>query len=307
LWFKNFAGNQGLDLSLIKSTISQAGHYRADVTSKLTVLQMNSQYMAYDDDTDHNGEQTTQLDWLENEFAQARADGRKIIILDHVYAGCRYEAAKLWHDKYNNPYFQMLRDNHDLVVMEVGGHDHFADLRFHTSKNVAELKDLSGSTFNFHNLFVSPGMTPYGNSNPGVSKFELNSDFVPQNLRMEFLDLDYTIGKQSVPYSEAKFWTVDYAKDYGVTDLTPDSLANFYDVLSSQDEGITLNYLISKLGLNPEDSQQRQQGIDLLSKKDIITSNKHHVGEFLCLMKHSSWASEYADCADSANSVEFLQ
>lgn len=134
---------------------------------------MNSMYMAFDDKSDHNGEQDVQLKWLEDQFNQARADGRKVIILDHIYAGCRYKAAKLWHDKYNNPYFQLLRDNHDLVVIEVGGHDHFADLRFHSSKGVAELNDPS-SLFNFHNLFVSPGMTPYGDSNPGVSMFEIN-------------------------------------------------------------------------------------------------------------------------------------
>lgn len=47
---------------------------------------------------------------------------------------------------------------------------------------------------------------------------------VPQNLRMEFLDLDATFGMTSVPYSAATWWTVDYAKDYQVTDLTPDYL-----------------------------------------------------------------------------------
>lgn len=156
-----------------------------------------------------------------------------------------------------------MRDNYDLIVLEVGGHDHYADLRFHTSQNVANIKDAKDK-FNFHNLFVSPGMTPYGDSNPGVSKFELDSNLVPQNLRMEFLDLDATFGKTSVPYSEAKFWTVDYAKDYGVTYMTSDSLADFYDKLASQDEGITLNYLISKLGFDYNDSQQRQQGIALL-------------------------------------------
>jgi hypothetical protein len=96
--------------------------------------------------------------------------------------------------------------------MEVGGHDHFADLRFHESTGVADIKDAK-TEFNFHNLFVSPGMTPYGDSNPGVAMFELTSDFVPQNLKMEFLNLDATFGMQSVPYSEAVWWSVDYAKD----------------------------------------------------------------------------------------------
>ena len=190
--------------------------------------------------------------------------------------------------------------------MEVGGHDHYADLRFHTSKGVADIEDASTS-FNFHNLFVAPGMTPYGNSNPGIAMFELTSSFVPQNLRLEFLDLDATFGKQSVAYADAKWWSVNYAKDYGVVELTADSLAEFYGRLASQDEDATLDYLIAKLGFNYNDSQQRQQGIDLLADKDIITTTKYHVGEFLCLMKHSSWDQEYADCANNANSPQHHQ
>ena len=75
---------------------------------------------------------------------------------------------------------------------------------------------------------------------------------------MEFLDLDATFGMTSVPYSAATWWTVDYAKDYQVTDLTPDNLKAFWDRLSKQDESITLNYLISKLGFNYNNKQQRQ-------------------------------------------------
>lgn len=65
LWFKNFDGNQDLNLNQIQSTLNQAGHYRADVNGRLSVLQLNSMYMAYDDQSAHGGEQKIQLDWLE--------------------------------------------------------------------------------------------------------------------------------------------------------------------------------------------------------------------------------------------------
>lgn len=58
---------------------------------------------------------------------------------------------------------------------------------------------------------MAPGATPYGDSNPGVCMFELSSSYEPQNLRFEFLDLDDTFGKSSVSYSDAKWWSVDYA------------------------------------------------------------------------------------------------
>jgi hypothetical protein len=56
LWFKDFAGNQSFDLAEIEKSLLKAGYYRADVTSKLTVLQMNSMYVACDDESTHDGE-----------------------------------------------------------------------------------------------------------------------------------------------------------------------------------------------------------------------------------------------------------
>lgn len=87
--------------------------------------------------------------------------------------------------------------------------------------------------FYFHNLFVAPGATPYGKSNPGVSMFELEgSDMLPKDLRIEFLDLDATFGMDSVPYEDATWWSLNYKDDYGVEYITPDSLHEFYKRLS---------------------------------------------------------------------------
>lgn len=56
LWFESFAGNQSLDLDSIKTTLSAAGNYRADISQELTVLQINSMYMTTDDTTLHGDE-----------------------------------------------------------------------------------------------------------------------------------------------------------------------------------------------------------------------------------------------------------
>jgi len=186
----------------------------------------------------------------------AHNEGRKVIILDHEYAGARWKAKQLWDNDYNNRYFDMLRTYKDSVVIEVGGHDHFADLRYHSSYHVADLED-SSTKFYFHNLFVAPGATTYGNSNAGIAYFELTSDYVPTNLRLEFLDLDSTnavVGTDRPTYEDAVWWSIDYAKQYGVTKLTPDALHDFYTTLKDQDEDKTVDYLVSKLGFNPADS-----------------------------------------------------
>ena len=175
--------------------------------------------------------------------------------MDHVYAGSRFQAEELWHEDYNTQYFSTLRTYHEQVIIEVVGHDHFADLRYHSSNNVCNLPD-TDVKFDFHNLFVAAGVTPYDSSNPGVSKFEITSAGVPTNLHIEFLDLNDTYGKSSVSYSDAKFFSVDWATSYGVTSLDAESLATFRKVLEA-DETYTLNYLVSKLGFNPNDKTQK--------------------------------------------------
>ena len=54
----------------------------------------------------------------------------------------------------------MLRDNHDLVVIEVVGHEHFSDLRYHSSDNVLDMPNTS-SKFNFHNMLITPGISSW--------------------------------------------------------------------------------------------------------------------------------------------------
>ena len=64
LWFNQFAGNAGLDLASIKSTINVAGYYRADVSSNVSVLSLNSMYFDNDDNSVHAGEQGIMQSWL---------------------------------------------------------------------------------------------------------------------------------------------------------------------------------------------------------------------------------------------------
>ena len=73
----------------------------------------------------------------------------------------------------------MLRDYHDVVIIEVVGHDHYSDLRYHSSNNVLDLPD-TDVKFDFHNMLVSPGITPWDEQNPGVAFFEINdSSYIP--------------------------------------------------------------------------------------------------------------------------------
>jgi hypothetical protein len=64
-------------------------------------------------------------------------------------------------------------DKYDVVIIEVAGHDHYADLRYHSSNNVLDLPD-PAVKFDFHNILISPGVTTWDEQNPGVAYFEIN-------------------------------------------------------------------------------------------------------------------------------------
>lgn len=85
-------------------------------------------------------------------------------------------------------YFQILRDHHESVVIEVMGHDHYGDLRYHSSDNVLDLDD-TDVHFDFHNMFIAPGITPNKGNNPGIAMFKVSTEGVPYDLQFEFLDL----------------------------------------------------------------------------------------------------------------------
>jgi hypothetical protein len=56
--------------------------------------------------------------------------------MSHIYAGARFshntkgKANQLWQDQYTDEYFRLMKDYKDQIIIEIGGHDHWEDLRF---------------------------------------------------------------------------------------------------------------------------------------------------------------------------------
>jgi hypothetical protein len=133
------------------------------------------------------------------------------------------------------------------------GHDHYTDLRYHSSHGVVDLPD-TDVKFDFHNLFVAPGVSANKGNNPGVALFEVSADIVPTNLQFEFLDLVPQVGQSSVSYSDLKFLSLKMS-EYGVTSLTPEALSEFRKALEA-DKDMTLEYLTRKMGFDASSSTE---------------------------------------------------
>lgn len=87
LWLNKLPGNANLSKASIMATLTSAGYFRVDVTPTLSVLSFNSMYFDFKDNSVHAGEGQIVGNWFEQELALAKAEGRKVIITDHVYVG----------------------------------------------------------------------------------------------------------------------------------------------------------------------------------------------------------------------------
>ena len=124
------------------------------------------------------------LDWLESNLKSAANTSRKFIISDHVYDGTRYNENQMWHEEFQARYYQTLLDHSSQIIMEVVGHDHIADLRYHSSQKIPGVTDAK-TKYDLHNVFVAPGITPNKKNNPGVAHFEISDAGVEPDYTME--------------------------------------------------------------------------------------------------------------------------
>jgi len=95
-----------------------------------------------------------QFIWIENNLMSA--GNRKFLITSHIYAGGRVkhddkvEAMELWMSKWNNRYFDLVEKYQSNIIMEIGAHDHWADVRVFDRANKGPIRS----------LYVATGVSP---------------------------------------------------------------------------------------------------------------------------------------------------
>lgn len=281
LWFNQQPGNAKLaqDTRLQESFLNGA-YYRVDLTDTLSVLVLNSMFYAVSNDLSYQAnEPTDQIAWMQLQLEQGATMGRKFIITDHLYAGTRYESEEMWHPEWNEQYFKVLRDHADVIVLEIVAHDHYMDLRYHSSDHVLDFPD-TPSKFDFHNVLLTPGMTSNKGQQPGVAYFEIGDDNIPRHLQAQFLNLYSTFDNPMPAYEDLEFRSLNLV-DYGVDAFDASSLATFRNELEL-DQEFALRYIVEKLGFDYDDDTERNTAFSLMSSADLITTTKHKTGEYIC-------------------------
>ena len=154
-----------------------------DVNDKISVISINTLY--YDsmrDKSDSTGSGVQQMFWLEDQLKRSEP-GRKFVIIQHVYGGARANNHPMWFTYPNNIYFDLLNKYKDKIIIEVGGHDHFSNMRYHTDRDVLDMTVPAPADADlFHNLIINPSVSPWHGNNPGISVFEIDDiTLEPQN------------------------------------------------------------------------------------------------------------------------------
>ena len=236
------------------------------------------------------------------------SSSRRYIITNHIYPGAKFDekSKDLLHSKYNDQIFSLLYQYRDRIVIEVSAHDHFADIRYHSDSASSDKQF-------YHNLLVSPGISPLKNQNPGVAIFEIDAHtFTPQNLKMIFLDLPQTYQISDLTTSNLPFRSMLFS-DYGLYSLTPKALSDFKSKLDANDQ-LTYNYLVAKLGYDPNKNSEYAEGMKILTNEiDILTSSKEKIYKYICQMHMSKTSDEIDQCISSqkalalSSTAEFLK
>lgn len=132
--------------------------------------------------------------------------------------------------------------------MEVGGHDHWESLRYYHPKN--------GEAY--RNLFVGTGISPDHGNLPGFNTFKINHKTLkPTDLIETSLDITKTYGKEEIPpLKSIKTFTVNFAKDFGITDLTAKTISRVYEKVFDTEEK-KIHYLSAKLGYKHNENKPR--------------------------------------------------
>ena len=103
------------------------------------------------------------------------------------------------------------------------------------------------------------------------------------------------------------FKSVDLSAEYGLKDLTPEGIREFRKFLADpQNYDVAMNYLVSKLGFNPDDPNETDQALDWYTKKELVTGDDRRIDNYLCLMHKSIDPDEFQDCKDHHSSATIM-
>lgn len=138
-----------------------------------------------------------------------------------------------------------MRNYKDRVVIELAGHDHWEDIRVYADKDGNK----------FRNMFVATGIGMDHKQLPGFNTMKIDGDTnKPKELKETILDITKVYGQNTAPpLEDIPVHTVDFTYDYGISDLSAESIYDQMQTFEKNDFNNLLNYISDKLGYDHKD------------------------------------------------------
>lgn len=180
----------------------------------------------------------------------------------------------MWNDDYNKRYFDLMLKYKDRLVIELAGHDHWEDFRLYVDKDGNK----------FRNMFIASGIGMDHRQLPGFNTMKIDEQsLLPKDFRETILDVTKAYGhEQPPPLDSLPIHTVDFAQDYGMKDVSADSLYAKIQSFEKDDFNNVLNYLSDKLGFDHKDPASYAQGLDLAASWSLINKKHTKADAFFC-------------------------
>lgn len=165
-------------------------------------------------------------------------------------------------------YMDLIEKYQDQIVLEIGGHDHWQDVRYYKSPGGKQM---------YRNLLVATGVSPDHGQMPGFNTFKVEDQQVVHLVETS-LDLPKTYDMETpISLDDLTTYEMDYSKI--LPDLSVDSIDKFYEESILDD---FLKFISDKNGFPSSDPEMYEQGLDLGASWGLVSPSHDNVNLFIC-------------------------
>ncbi|CAI2172336.1 1102_t:CDS:2 [Funneliformis geosporum] len=237
-----------LNLNLT-SEFANGGYFRQDINSKLSVFSLNSMYFYESNDQIKDCDQINspgaiQLKWFKNQLKNARQEGRRVLIAQHI-PPLDSDGESSFLPQCEEKFVQLLGEFAEIISGHFTGHTNLDTLTFVTeSENISGKynlyyldKDEGPSKKSTDNIILilnnAPSIIP-GKYSTSSKMFGVLSDYIQY-----YLDINKAneIGRAE--------WKIEYiaSEAYDMKQLSPSEWAKVLDEMKSDQSESWQNYL----------------------------------------------------------------
>ncbi|XP_015230320.1 acid sphingomyelinase-like phosphodiesterase 3b [Cyprinodon tularosa] len=216
-----------------KETFKNGGYYTEKLLNRAgyRILVLNTNlYYNQNNVTLNDEDPASQFSWLDQTLTDAAKNKEKVYIIGHVPPGFfEKKRSKTWFtEKFNQRYLEVIQKHHSIIIGQFFGHHHTDSFRMFYSTEGQPIST----------MFLSPGVTPWettlpgvvdGANNPGIRVFEYDTEtLLVKDVVTYYLNLTHA-------NAETERWEKEYrlTESFRVPDASPASMHQVLELMAT--------------------------------------------------------------------------